>query len=571
MIYLKDVSWERIHMELSLELGDDAEVSGSCRFCLADMSGRVETEFKLADRDGRSVRLSLNVTNNGLNSCVENGTYRVLAVDENGGTTPVLYEGSFEALSDFGRSFVYNAGGGVYSVSFMTDEFSDLPELRIILLDAKATFKDKENPYYKLGFLSKLKRSLKKAAGALNILSQRVIYSVVRAFRFLRKPHILFLCEKRDELAPNMSALYDRMLGRGLDKKYAIEISARNTESRHYSKLSTAGVIVKIARADVIIVDDYVPAFNTLALADSVRVIQIWHAGVGFKGVGYSRWGHFGCPPPFSAHRRNDFAIAASKEVREVFSEPFGILEEQVIPTGMPRMDDYLSEENRALVEKKLYESYPSFKDKNVILFAPTYRGRNRKTSYYPYELIDFEELYRYCEDTNSVVMFKMHPWIDDDLKIDERYSDRFYSMSGYPNINDLFYITDLLITDYSSCIYEFMLMKKPMLFFAYDLERYSVSRGFHRDYASNVPGKIVYTFDELLRAMREEDYEFEKVDQMLPMYFDHIDSHSSDRVIDWLVLGDLPEEHSSALRERREAIARTRALKLPEVTYKDQ
>ena len=140
--------------------------------------------------------------------------------------------------------------------------------------------------------------------------------------------------------------------------------------------------------------------------------------------------------------------------------------------------------------------------------------------------------------------------------------------MNAYPDINDLFYITDLLITDYSSCMYEFMMMKKPMLFFAFDKDRYAVSRGFHRDYDSNVPGKICMTFDEVLSAMRGEDYEVEKVGQMLPRYFDHVDTGSSDRLIDWLVLGDLPEEYASALKNRREAVARARKLTFPPVSH---
>lgn len=567
MIYLKDASWERIRLNLTLEIGEEAEKVHLPRFYLADLNGRVETEFSVVGVDGSLLRLSLNVTNNGLNRCVESGTYRILAVYGAEEPCAVLFNGLFETLSGFSRSFVYESGNGVYSVSFMTDEFSDLPELRLIFLNAKKSPSYQDDPYCKRGISQRLKGFVKKTAETLTVRFQRTIYAVVRAFRFLRKPHILFLCEKRDVLAPNMAVLYRRMIERGLTERFVITSSVRNTEDRRFSKLSTAAVVAKIAKADIIIVDDYVPAFNSVRLADSVRVIQLWHAGAGFKGVGYSRWGHFGCPAPFCAHRRNNFAICDSMAIREFFSEPFGLLEEQVIPTGMPRMDPYLSEDNRRSAEEKLYEAYPSFKGKRVILFAPTYRGRNRKTAYYPYHLIDFRALYRYCEDTDAVVLFKMHPWVSGEVEIDEKFRDRFFSMNSYPDINELFYITDLLITDYSSCIYEFMLMRKPMLFFAFDYERYSVSRGFHRDYASNIPGKLCMTFDELLCAMREDDYEFEKVERMLPEYFDHVDTGSSDRVINWLVLGDLPEEYASALQARRDSVARARALRFPSAT----
>lgn len=567
MIYLKDASWERIRLNLTLEIGEEAEKVHLPRFYLADLNGRVETEFSVVGVDGSLLRLSLNVTNNGLNRCVESGTYRILAVYGAEEPCAVLFNGLFETLSGFSRSFVYESGNGVYSVSFMTDEFSDLPELRLIFLNAKKSPSYQDDPYCKRGISQRLKGFVKKTAETLTVRFQRTIYAVVRAFRFLRKPHILFLCEKRDVLAPNMAVLYRRMIERGLTERFVITSSVRNTEDRRFSKLSTAAVVAKIAKADIIIVDDYVPAFNSVRLADSVRVIQLWHAGAGFKGVGYSRWGHFGCPAPFCAHRRNNFAICDSMAIREFFSEPFGLLEEQVIPTGMPRMDPYLSEDNRRSAEEKLYEAYPSFKGKRVILFAPTYRGRNRKTAYYPYHLINFRALYRYCEDTDAVVLFKMHPWVSGEVEIDEKFRDRFFSMNSYPDINELFYITDLLITDYSSCIYEFMLMRKPMLFFAFDYERYSVSRGFHRDYASNIPGKLCMTFDELLCAMREDDYEFEKVERMLPEYFDHVDTGSSDRVINWLVLGDLPEEYASALQARRDSVARARALRFPSAT----
>lgn len=565
-IYLKDAFWERIHLNLTLDQDEGAAAPEPLRFYLADLSGRVETEFDVSDIGGNEIRLSVNVTNNGLNRCVKSGIYRILASDTAGNSAPVLYDGSFEALSGFGRSFIYDPDG-VYSVSFLTDEFSDLPELRLIFTDAKQVPAHKADPYASRGAAARIKQGLRSFADKSNVRFQRIIYSVVRAFGFLRRTRILFLDEKRDVLAPNMEAVYNRLHERGLTNKYKIKCSLRNTESRSYSKLSTAAVIARIAKADIIITDDYVPAFNSVKIAKDVKVIQLWHAGAGFKGVGYARWGHFGCPAPFSAHRRTDFAIADSTAIRDFFSEPFGILEEQVIPTGMPRMDAYLNEDNRRETTKRLYEAYPALKGKRVVLFAPTYRGRNRRTAYYPYELIDFEKLYKYCEDTDSAVLFKMHPWVPGEVGIEDRFRDRFISVNSYPNINDLFYITDLLITDYSSCIYEFLLMKKPMLFFAFDMERYAVSRGFHRDYASNIPGKVCVTFDELLNAMRDEDYEFEKVEQMLPMYFDHVDTGSSDRVIDWLVLGDLPEEYSAPLKAKREAIAKARAMRFPSAT----
>ena len=71
-----------------------------------------------------------------------------------------------------------------------------------------------------------------------------------------------------------------------------------------------------------------------------------------------------------------------------------------------------------------------------------------------------------------------MHPWVSEPVPIQEGFRDKFIDVNLYPNINDLFYITDLLITDYSSNIFEYSLMKKPMLFFAYDKIQYSSGKG---------------------------------------------------------------------------------------------
>ena len=81
------------------------------------------------------------------------------------------------------------------------------------------------------------------------------------------------------------------------------------------------------------------------------------------------------------------------------------------------------------------------------------------------------------------------------------------------------------------------------MLFFAFDKLQYAFSRGFHRAYEESAPGKVVYTFEELLTAIREQDFEFEKVEEYVKFSFDHIDCNASDRVIDWFVLGQIPAE----------------------------
>ena len=109
---------------------------------------------------------------------------------------------------------------------------------------------------------------------------------------------------------------------------------------------------------------------------------------------------------------------------------------------------------------------------------------------------------------------------------------------SEYREINDILFIADLLITDYSSVVYEASSLNIPMLFYAFDLDGYVASRDFYEPFAEFVPGKIVKTFGELMTAIEMNDFEQEKVEPFKNKNFEYQDGNSTDRVIDWLILG---------------------------------
>jgi CDP-ribitol ribitolphosphotransferase len=81
------------------------------------------------------------------------------------------------------------------------------------------------------------------------------------------------------------------------------------------------------------------------------------------------------------------------------------------------------------------------------------------------------------------------------------------------------------------------------MVFYAYDREIYAATRGFHRDFELTAPGKVCQTFDELLTALSEQEFDTWKISAFVTENFDHIDTGSADRVIDWLILGEPPAD----------------------------
>lgn len=107
-----------------------------------------------------------------------------------------------------------------------------------------------------------------------------------------------------------------------------------------------------------------------------------------------------------------------------------------------------------------------------------------------------------------------------------------------------------MLITDYSSIIYEMSLLRKPMLFFAFDQKYYEATRDFYEPYEELVPGKIVHSFEELMEAMKNGDYQFHKMDSFIKKNFTYTDGKATDRVIDRLIIG-LPEDKDGTGKDR--------------------
>ena len=186
--------------------------------------------------------------------------------------------------------------------------------------------------------------------------------------------------------------------------------------------------------------------------------------------------------------------------------------------------------------KNEFYKEYPNLQSKKIILFAPTYRGDGQKTANYNYDWLDLKEIYDFCGE-EYVFLVKMHPFVDDPIQIPQEYQNRIMDFASYPNINDLYYVTEILITDYSSNYFEYSLMERPILFYTPDREVYELSRGVHRSVKECAPGKVCDTFEEMMRALRNKDYEIEKVHQFVKDNYDEYDGHAADKAIDAILL----------------------------------
>ena len=540
-ITICDSTWERIWLVLTLRREETGAVSAWPQILLTDARGRIAALPELrAGEDPAQAKLRLNITNAGNARCLGAGHYVFAAVTEDGGTEPLALTkdltGKLPALE---ASFSYERGRASTVVR---------PEAegRHLCLNVEERREKNAEP---------AGRRLYRAAMHTFL---RVYYRLHHRLRRTDgRQTVLLFSEQNDHPDGNLRALAERMRERGLTDRFRLTQSCRVTVTdRHLGLASWLKTVRRLAEADVVFLDDHAPVLDWLTLAEDTAAVQLWHAGVGFKASGYSRWGHEGSLPPWSAHRQYTWGVCGSEGSRDIFAELWGIDRGRVLPAGMPRLDALADPSRQERTRARLLAKWPQCRGKKVILFAPTYRGVNRKTAHYPYEVIDFEGLSRVLGE-DAIVLFHMHPWVKEPVPIPRSCREKMWDVGGQEDINDIFQITDVLITDYSSNICEFSLRSRPMLFYAFDRAEYEAERGIHGDYVQMAPGRVAETFPELLRALAEEDYETGKLSAYREHYMKQTDAHGADRVIDWILLGQLPPQYAEEAQRAREKAAR--------------
>lgn len=465
---------------------------------------------------------------------LDNGMWRIVAVIS--GKKYICYTAHEVAykFEENSRIFRYGRDKYAYTVSFDSMTVSE----KYLAFVIRSCFMIQNNSWKKRHYV----QEARTVAGKCNrIYMSMAIFLIKSFYQFWEHvfpkdgTHILMMSETRDYLWGNLKYIDDGLKRYGLDKKYKIDYSFRKAVGNHKSILSWIQVVLKIARQDYIFVDDYVPIFGFLKLNKRTKLIQVWHAGEGFKAVGYCRFGKSASPfPTGSCHKQYDYVLTGSEKLVKVFAEVFGIEKEAFLPVGMPRLDGFLDEDKITDFKKGFYKEYPYLENKKVILFAPTYRGPGQKYAYYDYSWLDLEKIKKYCGN-DKIFLIKMHPFVKEAIEIPEEYRESILDFSFYPNINDLYYITDVLITDYSSNYYEYSLLKRPVIFFTPDRELYELSRGVHRSVKESAPGKVCDTFEDMMEALQNEDYEVEKIYRFVEKNFANYDGHATDKVIEKL------------------------------------
>ncbi|MBR2279416.1 MAG: CDP-glycerol glycerophosphotransferase family protein [Ruminococcus sp.] len=339
---------------------------------------------------------------------------------------------------------------------------------------------------------------------------------------------ITFFSARREEISGNFEFVYNKIKD---DKNLDINFLFNTKSFRYMTRKEIDDFAEACATSKVIILDEFTPQIHLIDIKPETKIVQLWHACGAFKTFGFTRLGKpKGSPQPTRMHRNYDYVTVSSDYCKKCHSEGFGIATKNVVPTGIARTDIFFDEEYKENFRNQFYSEYPNLKDKKIVLFAPTFRGDIKQTARYPMELFDINEVCETLGDEYAVII-KHHPFITEQHPIPEKYKDRVIDLSESTEINDLLFISDVIISDYSSLVFEASLLNIPMLFYAYDLQAYIKSRDFYFDFKLYIPGKICSSLYELLQAIKEEDFEMEKIERFRNMFFDDLDGKSSERI----------------------------------------
>ena len=234
--------------------------------------------------------------------------------------------------------------------------------------------------------------------------------------------------------------------------------------------------------------------------------------------------------------KKYTYMVSPSKFCTEKYISAFNLKavgkEDIVIEKGYPRNDFLLNYTDKDV--KKIKKELKVPENKKVILYAPTWRDNQHTSGVgYTYKTaVDFDKLKEELGD-EYIILFRAHYFVANSFDF-KKYKGFVYDVCNYDDINHLYVISDILITDYSSVFFDYSILKRPMLFYMYDLEEYQGTlRDFYFD-INELPGPIIQEEKDLIKEIKKtEKFKYDKKYKAFNDKYTYLDDgKASERVV---------------------------------------
>lgn len=385
----------------------------------------------------------------------------------------------------------------------------------------------------------------------IKMFLQNILLPLVYAWN-ARKPvekgRILFADAHHDEIPFPMRRVYDSLTLQDKERpdniaetERRITLCVRDFDKLSYGKLLRylLWFMKQYATAEYVFLCDYYLPAASCCKRPETKVVQLWHSCGLMKKIAHDTGQDI--PKGYRGDMFGNYTyLTLSAQVCvPVHARALRIPEERIFATGVSRTDNYFDEEWNRSCRDAFYESYPQARGKKIALWAPTFRGNAAMP-----RLEGLEAVRRAAGALSGEWYFviKAHPHVDAHEKI---------SNCEIPT-EELLPVADLLISDYSSVMFDFLLYRRPIVLFAPDLEQYERERGFYIDY-HELPYPIVKTGEELERAVEhcgrelsgealigaeEAKKKAERIDRFREKYVGACDGHATERILKLVGLG---------------------------------
>lgn len=299
----------------------------------------------------------------------------------------------------------------------------------------------------------------------------------------------------------NIAAMFEGLIQKFPDGHFIIWLIDDNQKEKllkRYPKIKisfvkqrTIGFLRGLARSKYWLMDVNFP--EKLVPKNNGKFIQVWH-GTPLKHIAADL-------PQDNVYRAKtlkesknwDYFISNALSDNWIYKKAFNLDDSHIISSGLPRNDCLVNQRDNNELKLKLQKELGLSQNRLNILYAPTFRDDENQFKL----AIDLGEFEEKMGDQFNLIL-RLHPHVAKEFKLDNEYP-HVIDASDYSDIQQLFLVADVLITDYSSVFFDYSLLNRPIIFYAYDFNKYKDDlRGFYYDYQKFVPGPIVYNQADL-------------------------------------------------------------------------
>ena len=352
----------------------------------------------------------------------------------------------------------------------------------------------------------------------------------------------MFASARHAKLEGNLRHVYSAMRRRHPNLRYVLllEPYSYRVGAKLLYLLRMGRAMYYLCTSRLVVVDNAYLPIHVGPHRAGTTVVQVWHAAGSLKCFGLDAPSWQGPTERRFLHRHYDYVIVAGEAGRPAYASALRTPIDRVLPLGSPRTDFFFDRDAMAAARSRLLHAHPALAGRRVVLYAPTFRGRGMTKRAAP--SFDATRLRSLLPDDHALVL-KTHPNLDPHATPTDGYD---VVIDPAADINEIFTVADVLVTDYSSSVFEWALLRRPLILLVPDLRRYESDPGLYLDYRTEMIGTQVTDTDGVAAALADGAFDGSGHAEFIERHLGACDGMASVRFVERFLESDTLPAHDS-------------------------